>query len=146
MTGRPRFDHVGITVADLDAAVAFFTGLGFEIEGRTFLEGEFVDTVIGLPGAQVEMVLLRLPAGGTALELSRFVRPAPVPGAPAALSHRLGLRNVTFEVDGLLGLVDRVTASGYPLVGGVAEHQGQWRMAQVRGPEGILVGLAERIG
>ncbi|PRY51711.1 glyoxalase/bleomycin resistance protein/dioxygenase superfamily protein [Geodermatophilus tzadiensis] len=118
-----RFDHVGITVADLDAATAFFVGLGLEVEGRTFLEGEFVDTVIGVPGARAEIVVLRPPGGGTGLELSRFDRPDAVPGSPAAMANELGLRNVTFEVDDLRAAVDRLAADGYGLVGGVGEYE-----------------------
>ncbi|SFO90308.1 Catechol 2,3-dioxygenase [Geodermatophilus dictyosporus] len=141
-----RFDHVGITVADLDAATAFFAGLGLEVEGRTFLEGEFVDTVIGIPGARAEIVVLRPPGGGTGLELSRFVRPDSEPGSPAAMANRLGLRNVTFEVDDLRGAVDRLAADGYGLVGGVGEYEQAWLMAHVRGPEGIVVSLTQRTG
>jgi catechol 2,3-dioxygenase-like lactoylglutathione lyase family enzyme len=141
-----RFDHVGITVRDLDAVTDFFVGLGLEIEGRTGLEGEFLDTVVGIPHCRTEMVVLRPPGGGTGLELSRFLQPAPGAGTPEPAPTELGLRNVTFEVDGLTALVDRLTAAGHRLVGGVAEHEGSWRMASVRGPEGFIVNLAERIG
>jgi catechol 2,3-dioxygenase-like lactoylglutathione lyase family enzyme len=141
-----RFDHVGITVADLDAATAFFVGLGLEVEGRMFAEGEFVDTVIGIPDSRSEVVMLRLPDGGTSLELSSFVRPDHEPGSPAAMSNELGLRNVCFQVDNLQGIVDRLAADGYGLVGGIGQYERIWRMAYVRGPEGIIVALAERIG
>jgi catechol 2,3-dioxygenase-like lactoylglutathione lyase family enzyme len=144
--GGMRFDHVGITVADLDAVAAFFVGLGFEVEGRTFLEGDFLDTVIGIPGSRTEMVMLRPPDGGTRLELTRFVRPEHLEGSPEALATRLGLSNVSFEVDDLPGLVDRLAADGYRLIGGIGEYEGVWRMASVRGPEGIIVNLAERTG
>ncbi len=146
MAQGPRFDHVGITVADLDAATAFFVGLGLELEGRTFLEGEFVDTVIGVPGTRAEIVVLRPPGGGTGLELSRFVRPDAVPGSPAAMANELGLRNVTFEVDDLRAAVDRLAADGYGLVGGIGEYEHVWLMAHVRGPEGVVVSLTQRIG
>ena len=141
-----RFDHVGITVADLDAAAAFFLALGLEVEGRMFMEGEFVDTVIGLPNSRSEIVTLRSPDGGTGLELSSFTRPAHEPGSPAAMPNELGLRNVCFEVDDLQAIVDRLAADGYGLVGGVGQYEDIWRMAYVRGPEGIIVSLAERIG
>ena len=141
-----RFDHVGITVADLDTATAFFVGLGFEVEGRTFLEGEFLDTVCGIPGSRTEIVMLRPPDGGTRLELSSFVRPDHEPGSPTAMANELGLRNVAFEVDDLPGIVDRLAGDGYGLVGGIGEYEGVWRMAYVRGPEGIVVALAERLG
>jgi catechol 2,3-dioxygenase-like lactoylglutathione lyase family enzyme len=140
-----RFDHVGITVQDLDAVTAFFVGLGLEVEGRMVMEGEFVDTVIGLPESRSEIVMLRPPGGGTGLELSSFTRPEHAPGSPNALSNELGLRNVAFEVDDLQGILDRLAADGYHLVGGVGQYEDIWRMAYVRGPEGIIVALAQRI-
>src|SRR5688500_7243174 len=97
MSPTPRFDHVGITVADLAAVTAFFVRLGLEVEGRTFVEGEFVDTVTGIPGTRSEIVVLRAPAGGTGVELSRFVTPDHEPGSPTAMANVLGLRNVAFE-------------------------------------------------
>ena len=111
-----RFDHVGITVADLDTATAFFVGLGLEVDGRTFVEGEFVETVTGIPGARSHIVMLRPPGGGTALELSSFVQPDHEPGSPTAMANELGLRNVAFEVDDLQAAVDRLAADGYGLV------------------------------
>ena len=140
-----RFDHVGITVADIDMVAAFFVGLGFEVEGRMFIEGEFVDTVIGIPNSRSEIVTLRPPDGGTRLELSSFIRPKHEPGLPDAMSNVLGLRNVAFEVDDLQAAVDQVAADGYGLVGGIGQYEGIWRMAYVRGPEGIIVSLAQRI-
>ena len=112
-------DQVGITVADLDTATAFFVGLGLEVEGRTFVEGEFLDTVCGIPGSRTEIVMLRPPGGGTAID---------------------------FEVDDLPSVVDGLAADGYGLVGGIGRHENTWRMAYVRGPEGIVVSLANRIG
>lgn len=140
-----RFDHVGITVRDLDRATAFFVGLGLEMEGRTFVEGEFIDTVTGIPDSRSEIVMLRVPDGGTAVELSRFIRPEPRPVAPVAMANELGLRSVAFEVDDLPAEVDRLAEEGFGLVGGIGEYEGVWRMAYVRGPEGIIVALAERI-
>ena len=141
------FDHVGITVADLDRATAFFVGLGLEVEGaRMLVEGEFLDTVIGIPDSRTEIVMLRPPDGGTRVELSSFARPDHVPGSPAAMANELGLRNVAFEVRNLHAAVDRLAADGYGLVGGIGEFEHLWLMAYVRGPEGIIVSLAERIG
>lgn len=145
MSRLRRFDHVGITVTDLDAVSAFFVTLGLEVEGRTFLEGEFLDTVIGIPDARTEIVLLRAPDGGAGIELARFLRPDPQPGSPAAGATALGLRSVAFEVDDLQAIVDLLAHDGYGLVGGIGEYEGAWRMASVRGPEGIIVSLAERI-
>jgi catechol 2,3-dioxygenase-like lactoylglutathione lyase family enzyme len=141
-----RFDHVGITVADLDGVTAFFESLGLELEGRMFIEGEFLDTVIGMTGARTEIVMLRTPDGGAAVELSSFVRPDHLPGSAAAPANELGLRNIAFEVDDLQAVLDRLDAQGYGLVGGVGEYESYWRMAYVRGPEGIIISLAERIG
>ena len=140
-----HFDHVGITVADLDTVTDFFVGLGFEEEGRTELTGDFLDTVIGMPGSQTELVMLRPPDGGTGLELARFVRPEHEPGTPEAMANELGLRSVAFEVDDLGAILDRLQADGYQLVGGVGQYEGTWCMASVRGPEGIIVSLAQRI-
>ena len=139
------FDHVGITVNDLDAAIEFFLGLGLELEGRTELEDEFLDTVCGIPNSRTDVAMLRLPNGGTTLELCTFIRPDVVPGSPTAMANEVGLRNVAFEVDDLHGLVEKLAADGYGLVGGIGEYQGVWRMCYVRGPEGIVVALAERI-
>ncbi|GAA5032411.1 VOC family protein [Microbacterium fluvii] len=146
MPGITRFDHIGITVADLDTAVAFFVGLGLEIEGRTFVEGAFIDTVTGIADSRSEIVMLHAPGGGTGVEVSSFVRPAHEQGTPTAKANTLGLRSVAFEVDDLPAIVERLAADGYTLDGGIGEYEGVWRMAYVRGPEGIIVALAERIG
>lgn len=141
-----RFDHVGITVADLDAVTAFFVGLGLQADPKMAVEGEFLDTVIGIPGSRTRIVMLRAPSGGTTLELSSFTRPDHVPRSPEAMANELGIRNVAFMVDDLDGLVAQVVADGYSLVGGVGEWQHAIRMAYVRGPEGIIVSLAEAVG
>jgi catechol 2,3-dioxygenase-like lactoylglutathione lyase family enzyme len=146
MAQGPRFDHVGITVANLDTVTAFFVALGLEVEGRMFIEGEFLDTVIGIPDSRTEVVMLKLPDGGTWLELSSFVRPEHLPGSPVAPANELGLRNIAFEVPDLQAAVDRAAADGFALVGGIGEYEGVWRMAYVRGPEGLIVSLSERIG
>jgi catechol 2,3-dioxygenase-like lactoylglutathione lyase family enzyme len=141
-----RFDHVGVTVENLDRAVEFFVGLGLEIAGRTFVEGDFIDTVIAIPDSRTEIVMVKTPGGDTAVELSSFVRPDPEPGSPDAMANKLGLRSLAFEVDDLQGMVDRLAADGYGLVGGIGQYENIWRMAYVRGPEGIIVAVAERIG
>src|SRR6478672_12694090 len=117
-----RFDHVGLTVADLDVVTGFFVALGLELEGRTFVEGEFLDTVCGIPGSRTEVAMLRPPGGGTALELARFVRPDHTPGSPNAMATELGLRNVCFVVEDLQSIVDRLAAEGYGLIGGVGRY------------------------
>ena len=146
MANIKGFDHVGVTVKDLDSATAFFVDLGLEVEGRTFMEGEFLDAVCGIPDSRTEVVMLRPPGGGTALELASFVRPDHVPGSPDAMANELGLRNVCFEITNLRATVDRLATQGYGLVGGIGQYENLWLMAYVRGPEGIVVALAERIG
>lgn len=141
-----RFDHIGITVADLDSVTAFFVGLGLQVEGTGSAEGEFVETVSGIPGAHCEIAMLRTPDGGPRLELARFVTPQHGPGSPTAMANELGLRNVSFEVDNLEAVVDELATDGYGLVGGIGEYENSVRMAYVRGPEGIIVSLFEQIG
>lgn len=145
MTHIKRFDHIGVTVANLDAATAFFVRLGLEVEGTGSVQGEFVETVCAIPGAHCQIVMLRSPEGFR-LELSSFVTPDNVPGAPDALANEVGLRNVSFEVEDLQAAVDAVAADGYGLVGGIGEYEGAVRMAYVRGPEGIMVSLFEQLG
>lgn len=146
MTHVRRLDHIGITVADLDTVTTFFVGLGLEVEGTGSVEGEFVETVCGIPGAHCRIVMLNLPGGGSRLELSSFVTPDHTPGSPAAMANELGLRNVSFEVGDLQATLDALAVDGYGLVGGVGEYEGSVRMAYVRGPEGIIVSLFEQIG
>ena len=141
-----RFDHIGITVSDLESATAFFVGLGLEVEGTGSVKGEFVETVCGIPGAHCEIVMLRPPDGGSRLELSSFVTPDHVPGSPTAMANEIGLRNVSFEVADLDAAVEAVAADGYGLVAGIGEYENSVRMAYVRGPDGIVVSLFEQIG
>lgn len=140
------FDHVGITVSDLDAATAFFVSLGLEPLGEpATIEGEFIDTVCGIPGARSRIVMLKAPAGGATIELSSFEHPEHTPGSPDAMANELGLRSVAFQVDDIDAAVASAAADGYPLIGGIGQWQDEWRMAYVRGPEGITVALAERL-
>ncbi|AWB94097.1 VOC family protein [Aeromicrobium chenweiae] len=140
------FDHVGITVRDLEPAVAFFVGLGLELEGRASVEGPFLETVIGIADARTQIAMLRPPGGGCGIELSSFDRPHPEPGSPTAMATELGLRSACFEVEDLQATVDGLAGDGYGLVGGVGQHEDSWRMAYVRGPEGVIVALAQRLG
>jgi catechol 2,3-dioxygenase-like lactoylglutathione lyase family enzyme len=146
MSRITQLDHVGITVEDLDSATAFFVDLGLEVEGRTFLEGDFIDKVIGIPDSKAEIVLLRPPGGGCGVELASFVRPDHQPGSPDAMATELGFRSICFEVEALPAMVDAVAARGYGLVGEIGEYENTWLMAEVRGPEGLVVTLTERIG
>ncbi|MGP0221941.1 MULTISPECIES: VOC family protein [unclassified Paenarthrobacter] len=141
-----HFDHVGITVAGLDNAISFFQSLGLELEGRMQMEGEFVDTVIGIPGSRSEIATLRPPDGGTGVELSSFTYPEHRQGTAAPMSNDLGIRNVAFEVNDLEGVLARLAQDGYGTIGGVGQYEDLWRMTYVRGPEGIIVALAQRLG
>jgi catechol 2,3-dioxygenase-like lactoylglutathione lyase family enzyme len=141
-----RFDHVGITVADLDAVTAFFVALGLEVENRMFVEGEFLDTVIGIPDSRTEIVMLQPPDGGTRLELSSFARPNHLPGSRPRPPTSWGCatwpsRSRTCRRPSIML---RRTASGWSGASGNTRAFG--KMAYVRGPEGIIVSLAERIG
>ena len=146
MSPIKRFDHVGVTVRDLDMVTDFFVALGLEIEGRMFVEGEFIDTVIGMSDSRTEIVMLKAPGGDTGVELSSFVRPDAVDGSADAMANELGLRSLAFEVDDLQSQVDRLAAKGYGLVGEVGQYEDVWRMAYVRGPEGIIVSLFDQVG
>ena len=146
MSHIKRFDHVGVTVEDLDLVSDFFVKLGLELDGRQFVEGDFIDTVIAIPDSRTEIVMLTCPGGGSSVELSRFVRPDPVAGSPGAMANELGLRNLGFQVHDLEAAVAAVAEDGYGLVGDIGQYEGIWKMAYVRGPEGIIVSLAERIG
>ena len=146
MSSARRFDHVGITVADLDTVTAFFVGLGFEVEGADVRGGRVPGHCHRHPrlpyrDRHAAAARRRYPAGAVELRPAR-----PRPGSPAAMANELGLRNVAFEVDDLQAAVDRLAADGYGLVGGIGQYEHSWRMAYVRGPEGIIVSLAERIG
>ena len=142
-----RFDHVGITVSDLVAATAFFVGLGLEVDSPSaVVEGEFIDTVTGIPAARSEIVMLRAPGGETTVELSAFQRPEAEVGQPDAMANVLGIRSVAFEVDDLTGLVHRLQAEGHEVVGGIGRYEDAWLMAYVRGPDGIIVAIAESLG
>lgn len=144
--GVRRLDHVGITVADLEAATAFFTSIGLVPDGPPMIvQGEFLDAVIGMRGAKIRIVMLHAPEGGATLELSSFTRPDHTAGTLEPMANAPGIRNVAFEVDDLDAVLARLAADGYSLVGGVGRYEQAWRMSYVRGPEGIIVSLAQRV-
>ncbi len=140
-----RFDHVGITVADLASATAFFVTLGMEVEGTGSVQGEFVETVCGIPGAHCEIVMLRPPGGGSGLELSSFITPDHVPGSPAAMANELGLRNVSFEVADLQAAIYEVAADGYGSSVASVNTRTACGWPMCVGPK-IIVSLFERVG
>lgn len=128
-------DHVGVVVDDLDAATAFFTELGMELEGRTPVEGRWVDRVVGLDGVRVEIAMMRTPDGHGRIELTRFRTPAAVSAEPAhAPPHTLGIRRIMFAVDDLADVLARLRAHGAELVGEVARYEDAYRLCYVRGP------------
>jgi catechol 2,3-dioxygenase-like lactoylglutathione lyase family enzyme len=142
-----RMDNVGIVFEDLDGAVAFFEELGLALEGRQEVEGPWVDGVIGIEDARVEIAMLKTPDGHSRLELSRFIRPKanPNPAANAPV-NTLGYLRVMFAVDDLDDTVARLEARGARLVDRIVQYEDMYRLCYVRGPEGVLVGLAEQLG
>ncbi|MBS1673297.1 MAG: VOC family protein [Actinobacteria bacterium] len=141
-----RMDNVGIVVEDLDATIAFFEDLGLELEGRMPVEGAWAGRVTGLGEQQVEIATMRTPDGHGRLELSRFLHPAVVADHRTAPVNSLGYLRVMFEVDDLDDVLERVNQHGGELVSrAVVNYEGVYRLCYVRGPEGILIGLAEAL-
>ena len=141
-----RMDHVGIVVDDLAAATAFFVELGLELRGEGSVEGGWVDRVLGLEGVRAEIAMLETPDGHARLELSKFDAPSGRDGDRNAPVNTPGIRHVSFEVDDIDAVVAGLRARGAELVGEVERYQDSYRLCYVRGPEGIIVELAERIG
>jgi catechol 2,3-dioxygenase-like lactoylglutathione lyase family enzyme len=141
-----RMDHVGIVVDDLAAARSFFVELGLEVQAEWSVEGDVVDSVVGLEGVRSDVVMLRTPDGHSQLELSKFKTPPGPEGDRHAPSNAPGLRHLTFAVDDLDAVLGRLQALGAELVGGVESYGNSYRLCYLRGPEGIIVELAERIG
>ncbi len=140
-------DHVGIVVDDLAAAIAFFVELGLELEGEMPVEGRWVDRVVGLDDVRVDMAMLRTPDGHGRLELTKFHRPTAISAEPEdAPANTLGIRNVMFAVDDIEDVLARLRARGAEIVGEVAQYEDTYRLCYVRGPEGVLVALAEQLG
>ena len=145
MTVR-RMDHVGVVVEDLDAAIAFFTELGLEGKGKMLVDGRWVDRVVGLDGVQVEIAMMRTPDGHGRLELSRFDAPAIAADHRNAPVNALGYLRVMFAVDDLDDTLKRLGPLGAVVVDEVVDYQSVYRLCYIRGPEGILIGLAQAIG
>ena len=140
-----RMDNVGIVVEDLDRTIAFLLELGLELEGRATIEGEWAGRVTGLGNQQVEIAMLRTPDGHGRLELSRFLAPAVVADHRTAPVNALGYLRVMFAVDDLDDTLDRLRPLGAQLVGEVVDYQGIYRLCYIRGPEGLLLGLAQEL-
>ena len=141
-----RMDNVGIVVESLDDAVAFFTELGLELEGRMTIEGEWSGRVTGLRDQRVEVAMMRTPDGHGRLELSRFITPSPVADHRNAPVNSLGYLRVMFAVEDLDETLARLRPHGAEVVDEVVQYEDQYRLCYVRGPEGILLGLAEQLG
>ncbi|QXC62240.1 VOC family protein [Aquihabitans sp. G128] len=142
-----KMDNVGIVVEDLDAVIGFFVELGLELEGRAMVEGEWAGSVTGLGDQSVEIAMLRTPDGNSRIELSRFLAPAVVADHRNAPVNALGYLRVMFAVDDLDDTLARLAPHGAQLVSSeVVQFEDAYRLCYLRGPEGILVGLAEALG
>jgi catechol 2,3-dioxygenase-like lactoylglutathione lyase family enzyme len=142
-----RMDNVLIVVEDLEAAKAFFIELGMELEGETQVEGPAVDQTVGLEGVRADITMLRAPDGHGRVELTRFHTPAAVRAEPQnAPANTVGIRRIMFAVEGIDDLVARLRSHGAELVGEIAQYEDAYRLCFVRGPEGIIIGLAEQLG
>ena len=143
-----RMDNVGIVVEDLDAAVAFFTELGLELEGRAEIEGRWADRTVGLDGVRSEIAMMRTPDGHGKLELSTYHAPAASTAEPEnPPPNTLGLHRVMFAVDDIDDTVARLRAAhGAELLGEVAQYESIFRLCYLRGPAGVIIALAEQIG
>ncbi len=140
-----RMDNVGIVFEDLDAAVEFFKELGLELEGRADIEGEWAGRVTGLGDQHVEIAMMRTPDGHSRLELSRFIRPNVIADNRRAPVNALGYLRVMFAVDDLDGTLKRLAKYGAEVVGEVVNYKDVYKLCYIRGPEGVLIGLAEEL-
>jgi catechol 2,3-dioxygenase-like lactoylglutathione lyase family enzyme len=141
-----RMDHVGIVVDDLADAVAFFVELGLELQGEAPVEGDVVDRVVGLDGVRAQIAMLRTPDGHGRLELTKFHQPSTDGGDQRAPANATGIRHVAFALDDIDAVLARLRARGAELVGELGRYEDSYRLCYVRGPAGIIVELAERIG
>jgi len=140
-----RMDNVAVIVDDLPAAIAFFVDLGLELEGEATVEGPMVDRVVGLDGVRSDIAMMRTPDGHGRLELTKFQSPAAISVEPNAPVNRLGMGRVMFAVDDIDAVVAGLLARGSSLVGEVVQYEDSYRLCYVRGPEGIIVALAEQL-
>jgi catechol 2,3-dioxygenase-like lactoylglutathione lyase family enzyme len=141
-----RLDNVGIVVESLDTAISFFSELGLELEGRATIEGEWAGRVTGLRDQRVEIAMMRTPDGHSRLELSRFLAPAVVADHREAPVNALGYLRVMFTVVDIDDTLARLRTRGAQLVGEVVQYKDTYRLCYIRGPEGLLIGLAQELG
>ena len=141
-----RMDNVLIVVDDLEAAIAFFVELGMEMEGKTQVEGDSVDRTVGLDGVRADIVMMRTPDGHGRVELTKFHTPSAISSEPQnAPANTLGIRRIMFAVDDIEDVIARLRTHGAELLGEVAQYEESYRLCFVRGPEGIIIGLAEQL-
>ena len=141
-----RMDHVSVVVDDLEAAKAFFTELGMELEGEAPVEGRGVDRVNGLDGVRVDIAMMRTPDGHGRVELTKFHTPPAVRAdSESAPANALGIRRIMFAVDDIDDVIARLRRHGAELVGEVAQYEDSYRLCFLRGPEGIIIGVAEQL-
>lgn len=140
-----RLDHVSVVVDDLEAAIAFFLELGLELEGEAGVEGPWVDRVSGLEDVRVDIAMVRTPDGHGRIELTKFHSPSAVSAEPNAAANTLGIRSIMFAVEDIENVLARLEAHGGELVGELDQYEDIYRLCYVRGPEGIIVALAEQL-
>lgn len=140
-----RLDHVSVVVDDLEAAIAFFLELGLELEGEAGVEGPWVDRVSGLEDVRVDIAMVRTPDGHGRIELTKFHSPSAVSAEPNAAANTLGIRSIMFAVEDIEDVLARLEAHGGELVGELDQYEDIYRLCYVRGPEGIIVALAEQL-
>ena len=140
-----RMDHVGVVVEDLAAALAFFVELGLELEGEAAVGGDWADQLLGLDGVRADIAVVRTPDGHTRVELSTFRTPVATSTAPRAPMNTPGIPRLTFAVDAVDDVLDRLRPHGAQLVGEVAQYEEIYRYCYVRGPAGVIIGLVEEL-
>jgi catechol 2,3-dioxygenase-like lactoylglutathione lyase family enzyme len=141
-----RMDNVGIVVDDLEGTIDFFRELGLELEGRAMVEGEWAGRITGLGDQRVEVAMMRTPDGHSRLELSRFLAPPVVADHRNAPVNSLGYLRIMFAVDDIDDTLERLRNRGAQLVGEVVQYENAYRLCYIRGPEGLLIGLAQELG
>ncbi len=139
-------DNVGIVVNDIEAAIAFFVELGLELAGEMTVEGQWVDRIVGLNGVRSDIALMRTPDGHSRLELTKFQKPAAISTEPNIPVNTLGQCRIMFAVTDIDEVIARLKKHGAELVGEVAQYEDMYRLCYLRGPEGIIVALAEPLG
>ena len=141
-----RMDNVLIVVDDLEAAIAFFADLGMELDGTALVEGEWVDRVVGLDGVRADIVIMRTPDGHGRVELTKFHTPPAISSEPQnAPANTLGIRRIMFTVDDIDDVIARLRPHGAELLGELAQYEDSYRLCFLRGPDGVIIGLAEQL-